>query len=749
MGTGLANTRSSRASAPVVLLTLGLSALSPAKACGPDFPLQLLSDRGQHLQTLPEPTFALAVLPLASVTAQWPKPDKVFSSQYDWQQERLISATEQAEQQLLPPQQAELVKQMRAQADADAALKLGANLPAELRLYTAGAVALARAPQQAAALFEQLLALPAAEQQQRRSWALYSLARLHASQGKPDQAIMLFQQLRAEVSKGLNDPLQLAVASLGEEARLYLQQQDWQQAIGLYASQAQQEESGRASLKQLAGQLLQMPDAELQPLLSQPNVSRLLSIYLLTQLESLSYSAPEQLSRLLQLLQQTPALQLPNALELAAISYQQGQYQNAELLLNQASDAPLKWWLTAKLALRNQQLEQAAAAYAKASKAFPTALPPPAKAAEFQYDEPFPAKLARQQLQTQCRVQAEAGVLELQRGEYLQAMRLLYQAGAEYWQDAAYVAERVLTSSELRQFVEQEVPAGQPKAASEWSWFGDTEPNTLIRQLLARRLMREGDVIGAQRYFIEPKLQQLAARYQQLQQDSQAGPLQAWLEPLARRLQLDVGQLARADALFALAKLTREHGLELLGFEMAPDYQVFYGQFEYLVDPDRPALWPVPAAEQSRITQNTAQYNKQYSKQYRGLSGAAVPEKRFHYRYLAAELAAQSAELWPHNSKAYAASLCAATTWLINRDPQQARQYYRHYLQTGPYVSWGADFGIRCPQPDRAAAAQRLQANFSAALPSPRRSAAAIAGLLLLSAAVIWWRRRRRSGTIR
>ena len=256
MTTGLADKRSTNPRAALALLTtLGSIALSPAQACGPDFPLQLLSDRGQHLQTLPEPTFALAVLPLASAAAQWPQPEKILSSQYDWQQQRLISATEQAEQQLLPPPQAELVKQMRAQPDADAALKLGFALPAELRLYTAAAVAFTRAPQQATALFEQLLALPAAEQQQRRSWALYSLARLQASEGKRDQAIMLFQQLRDEVSQGLTDPLQLAVASLGEEARLYLNQQDWQQAIGLYASQAQRQESGRASLKQLAGQL--------------------------------------------------------------------------------------------------------------------------------------------------------------------------------------------------------------------------------------------------------------------------------------------------------------------------------------------------------------------------------------------------------------------------------------------------------------------------------------------------------------
>ena len=46
--------------------------------------------------------------------------------------------------------------------------------------------------------------------------------------------------------------------------------------------------------------------------------------------------------------------------------------------------------------------------------------------------------------------------------------------------------EMVLTTAELQQFVDAEVPQGQPKADSQWSWFGDTEPNTLLRQLLAR-----------------------------------------------------------------------------------------------------------------------------------------------------------------------------------------------------------------------------------------------------------------------
>jgi hypothetical protein len=319
-------------------------------------------------------------------------------------------------------------------------------------------------------------------------------------------------------------------------------------------------------------------------------------------------------------------------------------------------------------------------------------------------------------------VEAEAGVLALQRGEYLQALRLLYQAGSEFWQDTAYIAERVLTTAELQQFVDTEVPAGTAKAASEWSWFGDTEPNTLLRQLLARRLLREGNTDTALRYFVEPQLQQLATRYQQLQQASAPGAL----DKLGAQLQLDLGQLQRADALFQLATLTRQHGLELIGYELAPDYQVFYGQYEFYQDPDAAApLWPMPLGEQQRLTQTSA-----------------VPDKRFHYRYVAADLAAQSADVWPQNSQAYAASLCAATTWLINRDPELAQQYYRRYLQQGAYVPWGADFGIRCPQPDTASAASRLQANFKASLPRLRDLALSGTVVLLLVAGLWAWRRR-------
>ena len=45
-------------------------------------------------------------------------------------------------------------------------------------------------------------------------------------------------------------------------------------------------------------------------------------------------------------------------------------------------------------------------------------------------------------------------MLTLQRGDYLEAMKTLLNAG--YWMDGAYIAEQVLTSSELQAFIDQE-----------------------------------------------------------------------------------------------------------------------------------------------------------------------------------------------------------------------------------------------------------------------------------------------------
>jgi hypothetical protein len=694
------------------LLFSSLALCSNAWACGPDFPMMLSSDRAHTFAALTEPVFLVEVQALASTVPDFSvvlakQGDTVFADSYDYQNERWLSATEQAEQQLLSKEQALIVQQMRQSATVQQALAVGEALPAELRFYTAAAVAFAQKDdEQAIELFRQVLALPLEQQQQRRSWALYSLSRVLLRQYDVDhraEVTALYQQLQQEVAAGLADPLQLAVASLGEQARLAKQQGDWASAIALYAAQSRWSESGRASLLWLSKELAAMPDQELMPLVQIPAVAALLSRYLMTQFSALSYMDPDQLQRLLVVLNQVPDIQLHNATQLAVAAYQQGQFALVGQLLPHLDQTALAFTLRAKMALKAGDTAKAAEFYAKASKSFAPMLTQ-TKVVSVQQD--YYSKVSIEDLQTQhyCRIQAEHGILELSRGDYLQAISLLTAAGSEYWQDMAYIAERVLTLDELMSFTALHPVTAVPEKG-EWRYFGDTSTEVLLHHLTARRLMRSGEYQQAQAYFIDPELKQLAKRYQEHAEKAAS----SWTDN------------AKAQALFEQAKLAREHGLELLGFELAPDYQVFYGQLEPYEDESRSQTLPV--AELQRLGSSAPTYNS-----------------RFHYRHFAADLSAQAAELVPKNSQAFAATLCHSTKWLLIRQPELAQGYYQHYLQHGPYVSWGAEFGQNCPEPDFVAAKQRQHHNLELKLRQMLRPFKwLLLTLLLAGVGVIGW----------
>lgn len=674
-----------------------LAILPQAKACGPEFPMQLLDGREQNLLQLPEPNFAEALTIFQSPLPALPEQPQFFQSEYGWDRQQQVPASVVAERQLLSAETQAQVQRMRAATSFADAFALGEGLAAELRWYSAGAVAFAQQDwAQAASAFRQVLALPLQEQTQRRSWALYSLARVLMAQNQPDAALALFQQLYQEVADGLADPLNLAVSALGEQARIMLAKGDLQQAIALYGSQAKYDPSGQDSLRMVARQLLRLDDAALQSALQQPNVATLLTRFLLTQYQSLSYEDNSPLPRLTKLLLANPKVQVENATELAAISYQQGEYDLAGQLLQVAKPSALGYWLTAKLALRQGKQTEAAAAYAKASQAFAT------------QSSAMPLSTAEQ-----CRVQAEQGVLALQRGEYVQALALLMQSG-DYWLDAAYVAERVLTIEELQQYVEAKAPGLPVSLQGSAEITAKQQAENQLRAVLARRLMRSGKVPQALRYFNQEADYQAALQYQTAIKAASG----FWQD-----------DIAKAEALFKMAQLTREHGMALFGYELAPDYAVFDGYYE-LWNAESADL--IPPQEQQRV-----------------LRASDAKAKRFHYRYTASALADKAADLLPANSQAFAATLCYASKWLLARDAEAAAPYYRRYLNEGPYVSWGQAFGQACPEPDFVAANERLAKNQAHRWRQWRREyrshLLALGGFALLTIAGIIWRRARKT----
>lgn len=645
----------------VLCLSLSLP-LGSALACGPDFPMRLLDNRGQSLAELPEGNFRFEVSRLGQAIAGLKVVNDTLHSgdPAEYSEQR-----EYAEQDGLTAQQQELVKRLRGLTDARQVETQGASLPRELVLYTAGAVAFNTGDHGLAVdYFRNVLALPADQRGLRSTWAAYSLGRaLFAMSADADaaadllaQARQAFEQARQLSIDGFSDPLELGVASLGEEARVARAAGDWNSAIELYAAQNRHGSGvGYTSLKLLVADLVAMPEAQLNALLEGKPVQQLITASLISRLNWSFGDQPPAEQKMIKLLQASTRGSLDNADRLAAMNYQQGDYASARTFLEHAGDGGLAWWLRAKLAMRDGDKVAAAAAYAKAAQAFPQ---------NESWGERRTPDWAFETLEPKCRVEGESAILALQRGDYLQAFDQLYRSKDIYWFDAATVAERVLTVDELKQYVDAQVPAPPALTQEDRDNYVPLSVAAKLRNLLGRRLLREERYDEAVTYFDSDTLQKKARWYGELRHEAES----KWWPS------------KRAFAYFNAATLARFDGMELLGYEMSPDYATFGGN--YSLESTELKVGPLVAEEEVKRQQvSTAQ-----------------PDQRYHYRYVANALASQAADHLPHTSQAFAAVLCAATGW----NPGQAEKtaFYQRYVKEGPYVDWAVFFGERCPYPN-------------------------------------------------
>lgn len=653
---------------PRHLLCLSLCLpLGSALACGPDFPMRLLDNRGQTLADLPEGNFNFelsrlgkTIAGLKNVTAATHNPNDMYG-----EENAAAEAREKAEQAGLSAEQQALVKQLRGLTDAHQVEAQGASLPAEIRLYVAGAVAFATGDHQLAVeYFNKLLTLPADQRPLRSTWAAYSLGRTWFAMSREgggavealEQSRDAFRQARQLSIDGFSDPLELGVASLGEEARVLRSAGDWNGAIELYEAQNLHGSAvGYTSLKQLMNELAELPESELAELLQHKAVQQLVTASLVSRQGWSFGDEPPNEKKLVKLLQNSTRGSLDNADRLAAMSYQQGDYAGAKAFLENAGDGGLAWWLRAKLAVRDGDKNAAAAAYSKAAQAFP-------QSEDWGYRRT--PDWAYEAVQPKCRVEGESAILALQRGEYLQAFVQLYRSNSVYWFDAASVAERVLTVEELQKYVDDNVPAPPALTQQERDNYVPLPVAASLRNLLGRRLLREGHYADAVAYFDNPDLQNKARLYGEQRLKAEA----AWWPT------------KRASALYNAAWTAREWGMDILGYEMAPDYATFGGNYSL----ESVELKVGPLVSEAEVQRQVA--------------SEAKPDQRYHYRFVATELAGRAADNLPHTSQAFAAVLCNAAGWNSSLEDQSA--LYQRYIKEGPFVPWAVDFGNQCPYPD-------------------------------------------------
>jgi cellulose synthase operon protein C len=737
-----------RASSPVprrALLAAGivLGALltPPLLACGPDFPMTLLDRRELVMQGLPEGSFSFEAARLMD------KPgDALVLVESDYWTSTPDEDRAKAEALGLKPEAAAVIVAMRAAESPAAALLLGESLPREIQLYTAGAVAWSLGElDQAEDLFRQVVELAPGEHRQRGVWASYMLGRLRALSADRDGAVAAFELTRAWARAGASDPLGLAITSLGEQARVERVAGDVAAAARLYAEQAAYgSNSGNNSLLFLARASVRDP-AQVDALLTDPVGTRLLLAYLYSRYNELievdpeeeypSYYEPADGPRMLALLDRIAAAPtVPNSDRLAAVAYRAGRFDQAAALASKLQ-TPLSAWVRAKLALRAGQLDVAAQAYAEAAQAFPVD--------ENWGEVPLAGDaVERETLKPHCRVQAEAGTLALSRGDYLQAMDLLYAGADLYWADVAYLGERVLSVDELRGFVTRVAPeavpvitevsaatATAPDAAvdadaedSEQMPYQAPTPAAQLRWLLARRLLREGQLEASLAYFDDPQIREQAKRY-----------------VAARARTSSWTRTEQARAWFEAAEIARWHGLEIMGYEGDPDYLIWGGNY----DLNSPITWDEnyqPVFNPRQDLNIDGPYTSDDERQ-RVAASRAKPLARFHYRLVAAGHAGKAADILPARSQAFAAVLCEASHWLIDREPEEAQTIYRRYLRRGAFVPWGADFGRVCPLPNFDKVEAELRTAWLRRV--VRYAAMGMPILLLLALGWTTWRRRR------
>lgn len=665
-----------------------------ADACGPDFPTSLIFTRGTALYELPANSFAREVAAFVPAAKDFlPDPD---AEKYEKAERAMLLAVPLNDSDLDAAKQAGMIAERAA-----------------LRTYITGAEeylagrerlsdAKARADLSAASeAFQAVSQAPAAKQiAVRASYMVGRSEALRVQRGHGEArceigpAIAAFSATRQMAASGLPDRLGLALSSFGEEAKVYLDllraradcadlppADAIERMVALYVEQAARgDEGGIESLRIVAGILLDDDDL-LRAALQKPLAQRLVAIYLVHVLadwraESTTDLAidatynteavPPRLARFLAAVDAMPPGAIAEADRLAAILYKAGRYDHAAIFLKRAN-GPLGDWIAAKLALRGNDPLLAASLLVKAQRGL-----------EGMGEAAAPAYLKR--------LMGEQGLVALNRDDIAGAMQAMHAAGGRYWEDIAYLGERVMTLTELRAFVDT-LPKGprvQPqKGQYGWAYLDVTFD---LRYLLARRLAREGDLAAAKLYMPE------AIPDDYWHKDVRPA---AWLEDYATALQqADKAWLdsSRAAGLFAAAMLERQRGMEVFGYELHPDYKIYEGGFgaeKGVIDRfDLPADYEATKLERARF------------------EATRPPEEiRFHYRYRAAQLAVQAADLLPPRSQAYAAVLCHATRWMLQSNAMdRADALYKRYLREGAYVSWGKDFGQKCPAPDFEAA---------------------------------------------
>ncbi|HKI00621.1 MAG TPA: hypothetical protein VKK31_01455 [Thermoanaerobaculia bacterium] len=521
------------------------------------------------------------------------------------------------------------------------------GFPGEIEDYARGAAAyyLGR-PEEARAAWGKLLDRPAAERRRRSTWAAFMLGRM-AVESDPESAVRWFDKIRGLAAGGFPDPLGLAAASLGWQARAEMGRRRFGEALELYLEQYR---SGDAralqSFRRVAARVFKDPEGLRQTALS-PRGRDIVTAWVLAGWPNLDLEEvdgleevgnPEAARTWLAAIDSAGVRELDGAERLAWLAYRIGDFAAAASWLERArADEPMALWVRAKLLLREGKLAEAEALLEKAAATLPAS---PDYDDDYAWTDGGPPPAGRD------RALRELGALRLAQSEYVPALEAMTRTDA--WPDAAWVAERVLTLGELRTYVKswERRPHGSPTFE---------ENRQRLRDLLARRLARAGRYQEASAYFTDERKQKAMTGL-----TAALGAGRDARRPAAQR----------AESLFEAACRTRHQGLEILGTELDPDWALGGGSLEggtaieSRQDAAQHPFLPASAGELARARRSAPRYTA-----------------TFHYRYRGADLVWEAASLLPDETDEKARMLAVAGSWLKYLNPEAADRFYKRLVR--------------------------------------------------------------------
>jgi tetratricopeptide (TPR) repeat protein len=601
-------------------------------------------------------------------------------------------------------------KQARAALDATASgtpTPLPVEFDSEFAQYHKGAAAyLNQQWAEARAAWENLLKRPEQDRHYRTVWAAFMLGKVALKEKDFPKAAEWFQRARELAKAGFGDSLGLAAESYGWEGRAEWKQDHPETAAPLFMNQlALGDYSAVVSLKALIpdrepvdGMLNYGPESEdwqswndeqkrveeekeiskLKAAARNPLLRRLVTVHILATASTPDLYADQtgnkpvnRCARWLNVIRDLKPGQLDDAEYLGWVAYNNGDYKGAAHWLELSKgNSGAALWLKAKLQLRAGKFADATNTMARAIEIMKTS---PGYTEEWTTGDLF---AQGEHWGFASTASGDLGGLQLARGDFVQALDVLLKG--HLWEDAAFVAERVLTANELKQYVDALPQTEPPKQGEDY--------NQKLRYLLGRRLVREDRYDDAKQY-LPPPHDKILEKYVKALNDGANEKL---------------SKTVRAHAWFTAAWLARYDGMELMGTEGAPDAYAEGGSFEMpdLAKERRTGAYQTIAYDKKGEAsydengnpkmKSAPAFLKASAKEVQRLNANKIsPDIRFHYRLIAGALAMKAAALLSDNSEELADVVNTAGLWVKDRDEKTGNRYMQTIERRGSKTKLG------------------------------------------------------------